>query len=65
MEILRKILHYANPVNLFRKDEGEGRWLYAQGDVAYEAQSVVLTEEEQAELKAKFAAAKEAEKNQK
>ena len=24
MEILRKILHYANPVNLFRKNEGEG-----------------------------------------
>ena len=22
MEILRKILHYANPVNLFRKNEG-------------------------------------------
>ena len=24
MEILRKILHYANPVNLFRKNEEEG-----------------------------------------
>lgn len=24
MEILRKILHYANPLNLFRKNEGEG-----------------------------------------
>lgn len=24
MEILRKILHYANPLNLFRKSEGEG-----------------------------------------
>ena len=24
MEILRKILHYANPVNLFRSNEGEG-----------------------------------------
>ena len=24
MEILRKIMHYANPLNLFRKNEGEG-----------------------------------------
>ena len=24
MEVLRKILHYANPLNLFRKSEGEG-----------------------------------------
>ncbi len=24
MEILRKILHYANPLNLFRKNEDEG-----------------------------------------
>ena len=24
MAILRKILHYANPLNLFRKSEGEG-----------------------------------------
>jgi len=24
MEFLQKILHYANPLNLFRKSEGEG-----------------------------------------
>jgi len=24
MEFLRKILHYANPFNLFRKNEGDG-----------------------------------------
>lgn len=24
MEILQKLLHYANPLNLFRKSEGEG-----------------------------------------
>lgn len=24
MEFLRKILHYANPLNLFKKSEGEG-----------------------------------------
>ena len=24
MELLQKILHYANPLNLFRKSEGEG-----------------------------------------
>lgn len=38
----------------FRKD-AEGRWLYAKGDVEYEAQSVTLTEEEQQQLQQKLA----------
>ena len=33
----------------FRQD-AEGRWLYAQGEVEYDAQSIVLTEEEKAQL---------------
>jgi len=37
----------------FRRDE-HGRWLYAQGEVDYEAQSVVLTEEEKQRLHEKL-----------
>ena len=39
----------------FRKD-AEGRWLYAQGDVTYEAQTCDLSPEEQAKLREMHAA---------
>lgn len=44
----------------FRLD-AEGGWLYAQGDVSYDAQSVQLSEEERAQLHAKLLEQQEAE----
>ena len=44
----------------FRRDAASSAWLYAQGDVEYEAQSVQLTEEQKAELQEKHRQMQEA-----